>query len=48
MEKNGTDLFEEVKNLKREQEIQSIFLCEVTEQKKKAEEDKIMMMTKGY
>ena len=42
MEKNGT-LIEEVRNLKIEQEIQSIFLCEVIEQKKKVEEEKVMI-----
>lgn len=42
MEKNGA-LTEEVKNLKREQEVQSLFLFEITEMKKKAEEDKVMI-----
>ena len=38
LEKNGS-LQEEVRKLKREQEIQSIRLCEVLEQRKKANED---------
>ena len=42
IEKNGT-LTKEVKNIKREQEVQSIFLYEVTEYKKKDEEEKVMI-----
>lgn len=42
MEKNG-DLNAEVKNLKREQEAQSILFCETTELKKKVEEDRAMI-----
>ena len=42
MEKNGT-LTKEVKNIKREQEVQSILLCEVIEQKKKVEEEKVVI-----
>ena len=38
LEKNGS-LQEEVRNLKREQEIQSIRLCEILEQRNKAKED---------
>ena len=34
---------EEIKNLKLEQEYQAIILCEVTEQKKRATEDKAMI-----
>ena len=45
MKKNET-LTEEVRNLKREQEFQSIFLCEVIEQKKKFIEDKVMIEDK--
>ena len=42
VEKNGA-LTKKVRNLKVKQEVQSIFLCEVTEKKKKAEEDKVMI-----
>jgi hypothetical protein len=42
MEKNGA-LTEEIKNLKIEQEVQSVLLYEVTEQKKKFEEDKVVI-----
>ena len=42
MEKNNA-LNEEVRNLKREQEIQTIRMCEVSEQKKKVEEEKVMI-----
>lgn len=42
MEKNGT-LTQELKNIKREQEVQSTLLCEVTDQKKKDEEEKLMI-----
>ena len=42
MEKNGARI-EEVRNLKIDQEIQSVLLCEVIEQKKKAIEDKVMI-----
>ena len=42
MEKNTT-LTEEIRNLKREQEIQLVLLCEATEQKKKAKEEKFMI-----
>ena len=42
MEKNRT-LAEEIKNLKIEKESQAILLCEVTEQKNKAIEDKVMI-----
>ena len=42
MKKNET-LTEEVRNLKREQEVQSILLCEVTKKKNKVEEDKVMI-----
>ena len=42
MEKNNT-LKEEVTNLKREHEMQAIRLCEETEQRKKAIEDKVMI-----
>ena len=38
MEKNGF-LQEEVRKLKREQEIQSIRLCEILEQRNKVKED---------
>ena len=38
LEKNGS-LHEEVRKLKREQEIQSIRLCEILEQRNKAKED---------
>ena len=38
LEKNGS-LQEEVRKLKREQEIQSIRLCEILEQRNKAQED---------
>ena len=38
LEKNGS-LQEEVRKLKREQEIQSIKLCEILEQRNKAKED---------
>ena len=38
LEKNGS-LQEEVRKLKREQEIQSIRLCEILEQRNKANED---------
>ena len=38
LEKNGS-LREEVRKLKREQEIQSIKLCEILEQRNKAQED---------
>ena len=38
LEKNGS-LQEEVRKLKREQEIQSIRLCEILEQRNKAKED---------
>ena len=41
LEKNKF-LSKEFRELTREQEIQSVRLCEVTEQKKKDEEDKIM------
>lgn len=42
MEKINT-LTEEAKNLKIEQKVQSILLCEAAEQKKKVEEDKVMI-----
>ena len=42
LEKNNI-LNEEVRGLKRENEIQLVRLCEVTEHKKKAEEDKDMV-----
>ena len=42
MEKNRAQ-DEEIKNLKLEQESQAILLCEVTEQKKKAIEDKAIL-----
>ena len=42
MEKNRAQA-EEIKNLKLEQESQAILLCEVTEQKKKAIEDKTIL-----
>ena len=42
MEKNRAQA-EEIRNLKLEQESQAILLCEVTEQKKKAMEDKAMI-----
>ena len=42
MEKNRVQA-EEIKNLKLEQESQAILLCEVTEHKKKAMEDKPMI-----
>ena len=42
MEKNRVQV-EEIINLKLEQESQAILLCEVTEQKKKAMEDKAMI-----
>ena len=42
MEENRT-LPEEIRNIKIEKESQAILLCEVTEQKKKAMEDKIMI-----
>ena len=38
LEKNGS-LHEEVRKLKREQEIQSIRLCEILEQRNKAKEE---------
>ena len=38
LEKNGS-LQEEIRKLKREQEIQSIRLCEILEQRNKAKED---------
>ena len=41
MEKNNA-LNEEVKKLKREQEAQSIMLCEISELKKKVEENKVI------
>ena len=42
MEKNNA-LREEVTSLKREHEIQSVSLCEETELRKKAEEEKVMI-----
>ena len=42
MEKNTT-LKEELKNLKREHEVQEIRLCEEIEKRKKAIEDKVMI-----
>lgn len=42
MKKNGA-LTQEVKNLKMEQGVQLVLLCEVSEQKKKVEEDKVMI-----
>ena len=42
MEKNRAQV-EEIRNLKLEQESQAILLCEVTEQKKKAIEDKTIL-----
>ena len=42
MENNRT-LVEEIKNLKIENESQAILLCEVTKQKKKVIEDKVMI-----
>ncbi len=42
MEKNRAQA-EEIKNLKLEQESQATLLCEVTEQKKKAMEEKAMI-----
>lgn len=42
MEKNRT-LAKEIRNIKIEQESQAILLCEVTEQKKKDMEDKVMI-----
>ena len=42
MEKNRVQA-EEIRNLKLEKESQTILLCEVTEQKKKAMEDKAMI-----
>ena len=42
MEKNRTQA-KEIRNLKLEQESQAILLCEVTEQKKKAIEDKAII-----
>lgn len=42
MEKNNA-LNEEVRNLKGEQETQSILLCETTKLKKKGEEDRFMI-----
>ena len=36
-------LIEEVKNIKIEQEVQSVLLCEVAEHKTKDEEDKVMI-----
>ena len=42
MEKNRAQ-DEEIKNLKMKQESQAILLCEVTEQKKKAIEDKAII-----
>ena len=42
IEKTGAQA-EEIKNLKIEQESQAMMLCEVTEQKKRAIEDKVMI-----
>ena len=42
MEKNIAQA-EEIRNLKIEQESQTMMLCEVTEQKKRAIEDKVMI-----
>ena len=42
MEKNRSQA-EEIKNLKIEQESQAMMLCEVTEQKKRSIEDKVMI-----
>ena len=42
MEKNNS-LNEEVRNLKREQETQSILLCETIELKNKVEEDRVII-----
>lgn len=42
LEKNRIQT-EEIRNLKLEQELQAILLCEVTEQKKKAMEEKAMI-----
>ena len=42
MEKNRAQA-KEIRNLKLEQESQAILICEVTEKKKKAIEDKILL-----
>ena len=42
MEKNRVQA-EEIRSLKMEHESQAIMLCEITEQKKRAVEDKIML-----
>ena len=42
MEKNKVQA-EEIKSLKMEHESQAIMICEITEQKKRAVEDKVMM-----
>ena len=42
MEKNKAQ-FEEIKNINMEQESQAMMLCEVTEQKKRAIADKVMI-----
>ena len=42
MEKNRAQA-EEIRNLKLEQESQAILICEMTEQKKKAIEDKTLL-----
>ena len=42
MEKNRVQV-EEIRNLKIEQESQDMMLCEVTEQNKRAIEDKVMI-----
>ena len=42
IEKNGAQV-EEIRSLKIEQESQAVMLCEVTEQKKRAIEDKAMI-----
>ena len=42
MEKNRAQV-EEIRNLKLEQDLQAILLCEVTKQKKKAIEDKTIL-----
>ena len=42
MEKNRAQV-EEIRNLKIEQESQAMMLCEMTEQKKRSIEDKVMI-----
>lgn len=43
---NNLTLHEEVKKMKREQEIQSVRMCEDMEQKDKAKEEKIFLIEK--